>query len=107
MLVRHGLKRRVRFDRSGISRSIRWDGTIVNHSPPGILQKPGNASSGIGLVADDPVARAHSAAEFLKSRGFEAQVAFICIGPIWLRSAGLRSLRLAGARQKPEGHRRP
>lgn len=74
VLVRHGLKERFQFDSSGISRSIMWDGTIINHSPPEVLQKLGNATSGIGLVADDPIASAHSAAEFLRARGFEARV---------------------------------
>ncbi|KAF1711135.1 hypothetical protein CSC70_04205 [Pseudoxanthomonas kalamensis DSM 18571] len=74
LLARHGLKERFRFDSSGIRRSILWDGTIINQSPPEVLQKLGHASASIGLVASDPAASANGAAEFLKSRGFEARV---------------------------------
>lgn len=74
LLARHGIKERFRFDSPGILRSIMWDGTIINHSSPEILQKLGNAAASIGLVAKDPAASANSAAEFLRSRGFEAEV---------------------------------
>lgn len=74
LLARHGLKERFQANSSGILRSILWDGTIINHSPPGVLQKLGHASASIGLVADDPVASANDAAEFLRARGFEASV---------------------------------
>ncbi|MBK6796021.1 MAG: hypothetical protein IPG76_04285 [Acidobacteria bacterium] len=41
-----------------------WDGTIINHAPPDVLQKLGHASASIGLVSDDPEASAHDAADF-------------------------------------------
>ena len=59
---------------SGILRSILWDGTIINQAPPEVLEKLGHATASIGLVADDPVASANDAAQFLRSRGFEAKV---------------------------------
>jgi hypothetical protein len=74
LLARHGLKERFQFNSSGVLRSLMWDGTIINHSSPDVLQKLGNAVASIGLVADDPVASANSAADFLRSRGFEARV---------------------------------
>lgn len=74
LLARHGLKERFQANSSGILRSIMWDGTIINHAPPDVLEKLGNATASIGLVADDPVASANAAAEFLRSRGFEARV---------------------------------
>ncbi|HSJ77270.1 MAG TPA: hypothetical protein VK913_00925, partial [Erythrobacter sp.] len=57
-----------------ILRSIMWDGTIVNYSPPAFTQKVGNASSAIGLVSDEPLVSAQKAAEFLRSKGFTAEV---------------------------------
>lgn len=51
-----------------------WDGTIINHSPPEVLEKLGGAVASIGLVATDPAESANQAAEFLRSRGFEARV---------------------------------
>jgi hypothetical protein len=74
LLARHGLRERFQFDSSGIRRSIMWDGTIINQSPPDVLQKLGHPTASIGLVSDDPVASANRAAEFLRSRGFEARV---------------------------------
>jgi hypothetical protein len=74
LLARHGLDERFQFNSSGILRSIMWDGTIINQSPPDVLQKLGNASASIGIVSADPVASANSAAEFLRSRGFDATV---------------------------------
>lgn len=74
LLARHGLNERFHFNSSDILRSIMWDGTIINQSPPSVLQKLGNPSASIGLVAVDPIASANSAAEFLRSRGFEATV---------------------------------
>jgi hypothetical protein len=46
----------------------------INQSSPDILEKLGFPAASIGLVADDPVASANSAADFLRSRGFEATV---------------------------------
>lgn len=74
LLAYHGIKERFRADSSGILRSILWDNTIINHPPPDVLEKLGHASASIGLVADDPVASANHAAEFLRARGFTAAV---------------------------------
>jgi len=74
LLKRNGIDERFRVDSSGILRSIMWDGTIINYSPPNVLQKLDSATSGIGLVASDPAASATEAVDFLRSRGFEARV---------------------------------
>ena len=74
LLTRHGVKERFQANSTGILRSIMWDGTIINHAPPDVLQKLGHASASIGLVSDDPVASANDAAEFLRARGFKANV---------------------------------
>ena len=73
LLARHGVAERFQFNSHGVRRSILWDGTIINHSSPEVLAKLGDAAASIGLVVDDPVASANSAAEFLRSRGFEAR----------------------------------
>lgn len=74
LLAQHGVDERFEMDSSGIRRSIMWDGTIINSSPPEIAQKLGNPSASIGLVAADPEASAREAARFLQSRGYEAHV---------------------------------
>lgn len=74
LLARHGIKERFEANSSRILRSIMWDGTIINYSPPEVLQKLGHASASIGLVSEDLVASAKEAAQFLRSRGFEANV---------------------------------
>lgn len=74
LLAQHGVEERFQADSSGIRRSIMWDGTIINAAPPAVLQKLGNASASIGLVAADPEASAREAAKFLQSRGYEARV---------------------------------
>jgi hypothetical protein len=74
LLARHGLKERFQFNSDGVSRSIMWDGTIINHSSEEVSQKLGLAAASIGLVADDPVESAKSAATYLQSCGFDAQV---------------------------------
>ena len=74
LLSHHGINERFQADSSGIRRSIMWDGTIINHAPPEVLEKLGGAVASIGLVATDPVESANHAAEFLRSRGFEAKV---------------------------------
>jgi hypothetical protein len=74
LLALHGLKERFQVDSSAVRRSILWDGTIVNVSSPEVSRKLGNAAASIGLVVDDPVASAHAAAEFLRARGFSADV---------------------------------
>ena len=74
LLGRFGLKERFQFNSSGILRSIMWDGTIINWSPHDVVQKLGSATASIGLVTDMPEASANAAADFLRSRGFEARV---------------------------------
>lgn len=74
LLSRHGVDERFEVNSSGILRSIMWDGTIVNYSPPAFTQKVGNASSAIGIVSDEPLISAQRAADFLRSKGFEAEV---------------------------------
>jgi|SRR5690606_7075924 hypothetical protein len=74
LLKQNGIRERFRSDSSGILRSIMWDGTIINYSPPEVLENLAGATSGIGLVASDPTVSATQAAEFLRSRGFEANV---------------------------------
>jgi hypothetical protein len=51
-----------------------WDGTIINVPSPEVLQKLGSPAASIGLVAGNPVASANRAADFLRSRGFDASV---------------------------------
>ena len=51
-----------------------WDGTIINHSSSEVAQKVNYAAACIGLVANDPVASANAAADFLRSCGFGAEV---------------------------------
>jgi hypothetical protein len=74
LLSEHGLKERFQFNSSGILRSIMWDGTIINCSPPDVLAKLNSPGASIGLVAVDPVASADQAAQYLRSRGFDAHV---------------------------------
>lgn len=74
LLERNGIPERFRADSSGIQRSIMGDGTIINLPPPEVVEKLGGTVASIGLVSDDPVASATEAAEFLRSRGFEARV---------------------------------
>ena len=73
LLAMHGLKERFRMDTDEVRRSILWDGTIINHSSAEVIRKLGAAAACIGLVADDP-ASAKTAAEFLRTRGFTADV---------------------------------
>lgn len=74
LLARHGMGERFRVDSSGIQRSILWDGTIINYTPPSVLDRLGQAVAGIGVLVDDPEASAQAAAGFLRSRGFQARV---------------------------------
>ncbi len=74
LLAQHGVEERFEVNSSGILRSIMWNGTIVNHSPPVFTQKVGNSSSAIGLFSGDPETSARAAAQFLRSRGFQAEV---------------------------------
>ena len=74
LMARHGVPERFRADSSGVLRSILWDGTIINCSPPEMTARIDGATSCIGLVAADPEAAAKDAAAFLQSRGFTARV---------------------------------
>lgn len=74
VLARNGLRERFRVDTDGALRSILSDGTIINWSAPEVTRRVGGATSAIGLVADDPAARAADAAAVLRARGFSADV---------------------------------
>ena len=74
VLARNGLHERFRVDTDSVLRSILFDGTIINWSAPGVTRRLQGATSAIGLVADDPVARAEEAAAVLRSHGFSADV---------------------------------
>jgi hypothetical protein len=74
LLAQHGIDERFQIDSSGIRRSIMWDGTIINYSPPEVSQKLGMPGASIGLVAENPEASAREAAQFLQSRGYQARV---------------------------------
>ncbi|RYD68606.1 MAG: hypothetical protein EOP58_00150 [Sphingomonadales bacterium] len=74
LLSKHGVDERFEVNSSGILRSVMWDGTIVNHSPDAFMQKIGNSSSAIGLVSNEPLRSAQQAAEFLRAKGFKAEV---------------------------------
>ena len=74
LLAMHGVRERFQFNTGGVRRSIMWDGTIINQSSSEVLQKLGSAAASIGLVSGDPAASANSAAQFLRSRGFAANV---------------------------------
>jgi hypothetical protein len=74
LLAKHGVAERFKVNTSGILRSIMWDGTIINYSPASFTKKIGDANSAIGLVSDDPLTSAKTAAQFLRSKGFRAEV---------------------------------
>ena len=74
LLAIHGVKERFKADSEAVSRSIMWDGTIINLPSPESLQKLNSPAASIGLVVDDPIARANEAANFLRSKGFKAEV---------------------------------
>jgi hypothetical protein len=74
LLARHGLRERFQFNTAGVLRSIMWDGTIINHPSPDVLRKLGSPSASIGLVSPEPEVSAKQAADFLRSRGFQARV---------------------------------
>ncbi len=74
LLAQYGIDQRFQMNSSGIRRSVMWDATIINASPPEVLQKLGFPSASIGLVATDPEASARAAAKFLRSRGYQARV---------------------------------
>jgi hypothetical protein len=70
----HGIKERFQADTEGVRRSIMWDGTIINLPSPEVAMKLNSPAASIGLVADDPIASANAAADFLRSRGFTGEV---------------------------------
>ena len=74
LLAIHGVKERFKADSEAVRRSIMWDGTIINLPSPESLQKLNSPAASIGLVVDDPIARANEAANFLRSKGFKAEV---------------------------------
>ena len=74
LLGQFGVKERFQANSSGILRSIMWDGTIINCAPPDVLQKLGSPTASIGLVSATPEDSANAAANFLRTRGFEARV---------------------------------
>lgn len=74
LLARHGVRERFQVNTSSVLRSIMWDGTIINCPDPTVTQRLGSPTASIGLVADDPATSAEAAAEFLRIRGFSAEV---------------------------------
>lgn len=74
LLAIHGIRERFQADSGGVRRSIMYDGTIINLPSPEVLQKLNSPAASIGLVADDPIASANEAANFLRSKGFKAEV---------------------------------
>ena len=74
LLERNGLKARFRMDSGGVLRSIMWDGTIINHASPEVLEKLGFPAASIGLVAGNPDRAAKKAVAFLRERGFRAEM---------------------------------
>jgi hypothetical protein len=74
LLAIHGIKERFQANSEGVRRSIMWDGTIINLPSPEVAQKLNSPAASIGLVADDPIASANEAANFLRSKGFKAEV---------------------------------
>ena len=74
LLSMHGIRERFQANTEGVLRSIMWDGTIINLPSPEVLPKLNSPAASIGLVADDPIASANEAANFLRSKGFKAEV---------------------------------
>ncbi len=74
LLSMHGIRERFQANSEGVLRSIMWDGTIINLPSPEVAQKLNSPAASIGLVANDPVASANEAANFLRSKGFKAEV---------------------------------
>lgn len=74
LLAEYGVRERFRADTNGVLRSIMWDGTIINHPSPQIMERLRYSSASIGIVATDPESSAKAAAAFLESRGFQAEV---------------------------------
>lgn len=74
LLAIYGVKERFQANTGAVLRSIMWDGTIINLPSPEVFEKLNKPAASIGLVVQDPVASANSAADFLISKGFTAQV---------------------------------
>jgi len=74
LLEQYGVHERFQANSGGVLRSIFYDGTIINQASEEVLAKVGHMYSCIGLVAEDPLASAKSAAVFLQQRGFSASV---------------------------------
>lgn len=74
LLEQYGVHERFEVNSGGVLRSIFYDGTIINQSSEEVLSKLDHVYSCIGLVADDPLASARSAAAYLQHRGFSANV---------------------------------
>jgi hypothetical protein len=74
LLAINGLKERFQANSDVVLRSIMWDGTIINLPSPEVAQKLNSPAASIGLVAVDPISSAYSAADFLRSKGFTAEV---------------------------------
>jgi hypothetical protein len=74
LLAIYGIKERFQANSDAVLRSIMWDGTIINLPSPEVMQKLNSPAASIGLVAVDPIASAYSAADFLRSKGFTADV---------------------------------
>ena len=74
LLAIHGVRERFQANTHGVLRSIMWDGTIINLPSSEVSEKLNSPGASIGLVSHDPVSSANSAAEFLLSKGFTAEV---------------------------------
>ena len=74
LLALYGVKERFQANTDAVLRSIMWDGTIINLPSLEVAEKLNKPAASIGLVVRDPVASANSAAAFLVSRGFTAEV---------------------------------
>ncbi|MGI8542178.1 MAG: hypothetical protein ACR2MD_01710 [Aridibacter sp.] len=74
LLAMHGVRERFQANTEEVSHSIMWDGTIINLPSPEVSRKLNSPAASIGLVVADPVASANAATDFLRSRGFTAEV---------------------------------
>jgi hypothetical protein len=74
LLAINGINERFQANSDEVLRSIMWDGTIINLPSPKVMQKLNSPAASIGLVAVDPIASANEAANFLRSKGFTAEV---------------------------------
>lgn len=74
LLALYGIKERFQANTGGVRRSIMWDGTIINLPSAEVSQKLNFPAASIGLVVDDPEPSAQTAADFLRSKGFTAEV---------------------------------